>query len=179
MTPDPLIIHTARGCLALLFIATGLHKSVHPGRFRLVLGAQRILPEQCIRAGASVLSLAELCVGVSLLWPAAARSAALAAAVLLGLYFWVLSLNLARDHRTECGCSLSRRKVPVSGAHLIRNACLILVALVAAMADSARQLHWADLIQVLAAVLSLALLYVSAETLLEQGASALRLERQQ
>lgn len=110
-------------------------------------------------------------IGTALIVPGVREQAALAAACLLGLYFAAMALNIVRGRRqVGCGCSFHDRASALSGSHLVRNVVLVLLAVVASMPDSGRMVGWLDAVQVTAAVLCLALIYLSADSLLANSA---------
>jgi hypothetical protein len=171
MILDPFLTLVAQCFLALLLLSTGLHKSTNPERVRAALSAYRVVPASCVRAVAYLVVGIELTVGAALMVPPLCKSASLAAAGAFAVYFGVMGLAIVRGYRNlDCGCSFHGRAAPLSGAHLVRNAVLVSFAVVASMPDSRRALGWLDRVQITAAVWCLALIYLSADSLLASKA---------
>jgi hypothetical protein len=177
MILDPFITLTAKLFLGLLLLATGVHKGVDPSRLRALILSYRLVPPYSVRTMARLAVGVEVTLGAALMVPAISKPVSLPAAGVFAIYFVVvgLSLVLARDEM-DCGCSFHGMSVRVSGAHLVRNAVLVVLALVASMADSGRAIGWWEEIQIGSAVLCLALIYLGTDSLLATSGNAVRLE---
>jgi hypothetical protein len=174
---DPAIQTALRLALGLLFLTSAWHKIRDFARFRSALANYRILPPRWATASGAAFAAAELCVGFSLLAAAAPRTAALAAAALLGIYSGAIALNLARGRREiDCGCAGPRARRPLSAGLLARNAVLIFLAALCALPLADRTFVWIDALTVTASVASMALLYGAIEATLA-SASRLRASR--
>lgn len=113
--------------LAVLLLRAAAHKLLHRQEFRSELRAYRLLPEASLSTAPFLLALAEIACIFSLI----------AAACLLSLYTFAMLVNLQRGNITiDCGCSgwLSPRK-QLDYWLVIRNSCLIILALVASQLD--------------------------------------------
>jgi hypothetical protein len=177
MILDPFITLTAQYCLALLMFAGGMHKSADVGRFAVAISAYRIVPACLERPVAMLLITIEVVLGASLVVPRAKEHAALVTACLLALYFVAIAVNILGGRRQlNCACSFHGRATPVSGFHLLRNAILILLAVVGSMPHSSRIVCWVDGVQITASVLCLALIYLSADSLLANSGDIASLE---
>jgi hypothetical protein len=171
MRIDPLIAVTAQSSLALLMLASGLHKACRQREFSASVAAYRIVPAPCVEAVALALTGMEIGVSPILILPATRVLGAFASMTLLALYFSVVAQSLLRGHRLQnCGCTLSSRGAPLSPQHLMRIGFVISFAILAAMPRSARVLDGQDFVQAAAAVLSLALAYLAVDSLLAHRA---------
>lgn len=173
MNLDPALVLTAQYLVALILLATGLHKAADRNRFTAVLAAYRVVPTPLEKPVMWLVLGAEITMGVALLFPVTRRPAAVAAAAVFAVYGALLVLRLARGHGgVDCGCSLSGATTPLSRAHIIRNGALVAVALVAAAPGFQRPMGPLDAFQIVAAVAALMLTYLSADALLAHGRSA-------
>jgi Methylamine utilisation protein MauE len=176
MSLDPFLVLTARYFLALLLLAAGLHKRAHMGSVTAAIAAYRVVPVVFEKPVAWLLIGVELHVATALMVPSASRLASLAAAGVFAVYFAVMGLSLVRDGReVECGCSFHHSDASLSASHLVRNLLLMIVAVAGSRRDSGRAVGWVDGVQIAAAVVCLALLYLSADALLAHpGSTAAR-----
>jgi len=167
MSLDPLFLLTLRYFLALLLLSAGLHKSANLGRVREAIGAYCTLLIGFEARVAWLVIGVELIIGGALFVPSAAQLAVLAAAGVFAVYFAVMALSWVRGHReVKCGCSFQHTETSLSGAHLVRNVLLVILAIVGSVAGSRREVSWVDGVQIAAAVACLSLLYLSADALL-------------
>lgn len=167
MMLDPFVTLTAQFFLALLLFAAGVHKGADLSRLVAAISAYRMLPAHFERSVAWLVIATELTIGAALLVPSTREAAASAAAGVFAAYLVVVGLSLVRGHRNvDCGCSFHGRVAPLSGAHLVRNGVLVMLAVLASMPDSGRIVVWLDGVQITAAVLCLALIYLSLDSLL-------------
>ena len=172
---DPVADITLRAALALLFVAAAGHKLRDPGRFRATLADYRLLPTALVRAGAVLLTGAELVVAVVLAVPTLRAPGALAAALLLAVYGAAIAVNLARGRRhIECGCAGPAGRRPLDGWLVVRNGVLVGVALAGLAPLRARSLTWVDVLTVTGATAVLAACYGSADRLLASAPALAR-----
>ena len=116
--------------LALVFALSAWHKLSDFPRFKASLGAYRLFPESFVGLVAPFVIFLELAAIVELLLPLGAGS--WLAFALLCLYTLAITVNLLRGSRQiDCGCG--DRPTPLSGWLLLRNATLLLLALVLAL----------------------------------------------
>jgi hypothetical protein len=91
--------------------------------------------------------------------------------MLLLLYSAAIGINVYRGRTgIDCGCSGPAGRVPVSGALIVRNGVLLVVAGLAALPTTARVLQAIDGLTIAAAVITFALLYAGADTALANDA---------
>ena len=183
MTPalDPAVAATLRGALTLLFLGASLHKLRDRPGFRAALAGYGLLPEPTLAAFAALLVAAELAIGAGLLVPAAGQTAALAAAALLALYAGAMLAALAAGRRgIDCGCSGPAGSKPLGPSLVVRNALLVVAALVASLPVAPRPLAWVDALSIAGAIAAGACLFAATELSFEQAARgrALRHRRQ-
>lgn len=161
---DPVFGLIARCLLAFVFALALLHKLLAPMAFAATVRNYRLLPPVLAATAAYLLIGLELLALVGLLL--GMRSAALLAGTLLAVYTVAIAINFARGLRDiDCGCSGPAIRQPLDGWLIIRNAGLIILALLAAMPVSSRPLNFLDGVTTLAALLAFALIYMSANRL--------------
>lgn len=163
---DPLLIHTVQIFLAALLVISGINQLAHFSQFKASVVAYKLLPAYAVGIVAALLASCEIIVGFSLVLPWG-EQAVLMPAIIFGLYFSAMSFNLLRGHTNiDCGCSLIRREAPLSYWHLLRNLVLIIFSLLLLFPVLERSLHWLDTLQIITAVISLGVLYLSVDALL-------------
>ncbi|HNP35959.1 MAG TPA: MauE/DoxX family redox-associated membrane protein [Woeseiaceae bacterium] len=163
-TLDPVFGLIARCVLAFVFGLALLHKLLAPLAFAATLRNYRLLPAVLATPAAYLLIGLELLAVTGLLL--GVHGAALLAGVLLAVYTVAIAINYARGLRDiDCGCSGPAMSQPLDGWLIVRNAGLIIVALLAAMPVSSRPLNFLDVVTTLTALLAFALIYISANRL--------------
>lgn len=163
---DPVINWTIAGSGALLFGTACTHKLRAPERFSATLENYRILPRSLTPVAAFLVIVLEGGITVGLLWPPNRELSCIAGAALLLIYAFSMGINLVRGRlRIDCGCSLRPRSI--RGVMITRNAMLAAFLLLACLRTGERQWVWTDGLTLAAAVLVAAILYTSADTLLE------------
>jgi hypothetical protein len=176
---DPAIEFVLRGGLALLFLATALHKLRDLDAFRAAVIGYALVPERLVDAIAVALASGEAATGAALLAPASfgLRAGALAAAAsLLVLYGVAIAVNLARGRRDiDCGCAGPAARQPLSEWLVARNALLAAMALVCLGGATSRPLVWIDALTVSGGVALLAALWLAAHRLLANAPAIARL----
>jgi hypothetical protein len=169
---DVLLQLILAAALALLFAAAALHKWRSGPFFEAQLAEYRLLPEALVPVAARALALLELALALGLLVPATRPLAGGAAAGLLALYGGAIAVNLVRGRDwIDCGCGDT--PVLVTPWLLLRNAVLVLGALLVALPAQVRPLGWTDLLLGVPALLVLVVAWALVEQLLE-NASVLR-----
>ena len=167
---DPLVSLILHWSLVLLFGLSVLHKLRDFGGFSRQLADYRLLPETLVAPAAMMVVGIELAISLGLLIPGARTLAAMVAAGLLAVYALAIGINLARGRRNiDCGCSGPALRQTLSEGLLVRNGVLIAAALFAALPITTRDLGPWDWLTATAAVLTVALLYTGANTLLANG----------
>ncbi len=165
---DP-VVHAAVALgVAILFAAAALHKCRDVRAFIDTLRNYRLLPDSLVALMAVVVIKAELLVAIGVLLPTWRAAAGVAAAGLLSLYALAIAINLARGRRgIDCGCLGPGRRQPISEWLLVRNACVIAVAMVLALEPTSRALVWIDAVSLLGCVTTLSVLWLCANRLIE------------
>jgi hypothetical protein len=163
MNVDPVIATIIRFALGWLFLAASAHKLRDMTDFRSVLATYRILPERLVVVAAWLVVVAEICIGVGMLWQFSV--AYIGGAGLLLAYAGVMAINLMRGRRfIDCGCGGATQ--PLSIGLVLRNVVLAIAAVVALVPAPARPLGWLDIVSMVAGVLVLGALYAATNQLL-------------
>jgi Methylamine utilisation protein MauE len=166
---DPLIIAIAAGALLLTFARGAWHKLADHPMFRAILENYEIVPARFVPAVAIGLTAVEAAIALCLLFPGTLSLAALSALVLLALYAIAMAINLRRGRvNIDCGCG-----GPGHGLSWIlvgRNFGLMAVALIAAWPALDRVMDLADMLVLVAAVGTVALVLVIVEQAGSNGA---------
>lgn len=166
MSVDPVLAQVARLGLALLFAIAAFHKLRDAAAFRTTLGEYRIAPASLTPALALGVVGAELATTGLLLLPGASSGGAAGALALLAAYSAAIGINLWRGRRhLDCGCLGPASRQPIAPWLLARNAAVALAALVLLAPGAARPLLWVDSLSIVAALLSLSLLWNAAHQL--------------
>jgi uncharacterized membrane protein YphA (DoxX/SURF4 family) len=163
MSVDPVIATIIRFALGWLFLAASAHKLRDMADFRSVLATYRIMPEGLVAGAAWLVVVAEVSIGVGMLWQF--TPAYIGGAAVLLLYAGVITINLMRGRRfIDCGCGGATQ--PLSIGLVLRNVVLAIAAIVALVPAPARSLGWLDVISMAAGVLVLGALYAATNQLL-------------
>ena len=166
-TIDPLIAITAQLFLSVLFLGTGVHKLLYWKHFYASLLNYRLLPVWLSGIAAVLLCLSELSIAIGLFFIQTQIGAACAAMFVLGIYLVSMAINIMRGRKhIDCGCSFNARTAPLSMEHLERNILLIFFAGLLLLPKTERTLHWFDIVNTVAAVTCLGLLYIVVDKLL-------------
>jgi uncharacterized membrane protein len=109
--------------LALIFLFSGVDKLLHYNGFLNALRDYVLVPRGAAHLFAPPVILVELAVGIGLLWKPWRGVAALSAAVLLGLFAFLITINHLYGGRGICGCwftvTLARGTVGHIGQNLL------------------------------------------------------------
>jgi uncharacterized membrane protein YphA (DoxX/SURF4 family) len=120
--------------LALLLIASAIHKLLRPARTQEIMQQFAGVRRRFAAFAWLGVSLAELLAGVFLVLPGdRAAAALLAAAVWSGYLVLILRAIVQQRADVECGCSFGPSLRPLGIYHLARNAVLIGLAVLAAV----------------------------------------------
>src|SRR5579863_9958983 len=165
---DPAIGYVILTGGALLLASAGIHKLRDLSRFTAIFGAYRILPERLERRVAWLVPFAELGVAIMLLWPPAARPAAVVPAdAVWVVYAGGMYINIARGRRDlDCGCTMGPGRRAIATWMVYRNLCLAGAVGIAALPWSSRPLNGVDLVTVIGGLIVGAALYASIDRLL-------------
>ena len=168
---DPVVHHVLRAALAFLFLSAAAHKLGDLTQFRAAVSAYDIVPGGV----AWILVGLELAAGIGLALGWSAPLPALGAAGILAIYSTAIGVNLARGrHTMDCGCGGPAGRVSLRWGLVGRNAVLIAAALALTLPLARRPLVWLDAFTITAAVLLLALVYASVETVFANRTSSER-----
>ena len=175
---DPILSLGSALMLACVFLAASVHKLRDLRHFETTLGAYGLLPGMLVRPAALGLPLMEFMVALGLLAPPARFSAAMATAVLLGIYTLAIGINMARGRRSiDCGCGDPGRGQTLTGWLLPRNGVLMGLALLAATPVVNRTTGWLDWLVALLAAAAMLLLYSACNQLLSNRDQLVNLRR--
>jgi uncharacterized membrane protein YphA (DoxX/SURF4 family) len=117
------------GFLALVFVYAGIDKAVHYDGFLNALGTYAVIPAALAPGLGPVVILAELAIGLGLLWSSWRRRAALAGALLLAAFTFALAIQFFVAPGSVCGCWFSVTLAQSDGAHIALNLILLGLAL--------------------------------------------------
>jgi peroxiredoxin len=124
----------ARALLALVFGVAALAKMLAGSESQVVTFREFGAGERLSRLGGMLLPPAELAVAVAVMIVPTARWAAAGAAVLLVAFLAGISNALLQGRRPDCGCFGALRPAPIGAWTLGRNAVLVAVAALVAVA---------------------------------------------
>ena len=172
---DPLVPLVLSVSLALLFSITARHKLGSILHFQALLGAYEIVPAPLLPLAARILPWLEMSLVFLLLVPATRNIAGAVAAVLLMVYALAMAVNLYRGRgQIDCGCGDTPQAL--SGWLLLRNAVLVLGALVVALPVLDRGLAALDMVIVVLFTAALAMSYLMVEQLLRNHSAIINQE---
>lgn len=173
---DPLILRIIAVGFALLFIFAAAHKFNNKRQFLGILEAYQIMPSAALGLAVNVIPVLELMLGLA--WALTAllfiqiTLLPLISAMLLFTYAMAIAINLLRGRSyIDCGCgfssvagsALSESKSggiqQLSRALVVRNCMLTIVALMALIPPSLRELGFMDFLSLVIATFTLVLLY--------------------
>ncbi len=175
---DPVAARVCRLLLTFVFAQAVLHKLRAPSRFLGVLREYRIVPLPLLWPAAGLIVAVELATALGMLLPEVARLACASAGGLLGAYAFAIALNLARGRaQIDCGCTWGAGEQRLSGWLIVRNALLLVAALIGLVAQSERALSAVDLLTILFASSGLALLYLGFGALIANQPAVAALRR--
>lgn len=183
MSLDPLFIRILALGFAILFLLAAVHKLSNRSEFLAILGAYKVLPPLLLRPASLIIPNLEIVIalgwfligvlGVQL------RAVPIISAGLLLVYGSAIAINLFRGRLDiDCGCSFSSSKVEksesaqqISGALVWRNSVLSLLALLAVIPTSTRQINTLDYLSLLTATVVCVLIYAAMNQLIANNHS--------
>jgi uncharacterized membrane protein YphA (DoxX/SURF4 family) len=128
-----LLISQLAAFLALLLLASAVHKSVRWAHIGKVVHEFGSVPRSAAPWAAVAAMLGELLAAVLLLLPAQRLSGALLAALIWCVYLALMLRAIAQGRRNvDCGCSFGASPHPLGGFEVARNAVLVAFALLVA-----------------------------------------------
>lgn len=153
--------------LAVILLVAASHKLRVPQQFARQLEAYELLPQALVVPVARALPIVEGAIALAFLVPFLRHFAGIAAAALLLLYAVAISLNLWRGRRDiDCGCGGPGLERPLEASLVVRNAVLVAMAVVTAVAFEPLAVGAAGILLVVAFTLCGLLLYAASEGLL-------------
>jgi hypothetical protein len=160
---DPALALTAALLLASIFAAAAAAKLRALDRFEGVVRNYQLVPEALVRPVALGLPVVKLAAALGLIVPVTRPLAAALSVLLLLVFAAAMAVNLRRGRDDiDCGCHLGLLKQRISWALVARNLLLAAFALPLVLGDgTARPLGGLDGVTVLAATLSLLILYAA------------------
>ena len=93
-----------RWLIGMTFIYASSHKIIFPAKFAEIIYGYFLFPSQTIHLIAIVVPFLEMVSGVALILGIYPRSAALILSVMLLIFIGILSFNMARGLKFDCGC---------------------------------------------------------------------------
>lgn len=174
---DPLIVKALSVALGLMLAGAAWHKLSSLSEFRAVLADYQLLPSFVVAPAALLIPASEILLGLAWLAGFARGIVAPLTAAMFAVYAIAIAINLLRGRlHISCGCGLggaSSENQPLSWVLVVRNAVLVMLALLPLLTESERSFGWFDWLTFIATVLTSALLYLGASQLLQNG-SAIR-----
>lgn len=167
-----MVIDSAIGMLiaasvALLFASAGVHKLRDLRRFDETFAAYGLMPTLARRRVSRMVPILEIAVAVGLLADGWRRYAGVLGIMLLLGYAAAIAINLRRGRRDlACGCGGPDERRPISAWMVWRNILISLVLAVALEPWASRPLSFTDGVTIVFGLLTVALVYLSADRLL-------------
>lgn len=172
---DPVFAHAAAASLGAVLLIGAIEKLREPEMFRDAVDNYRLLPPGAVPLLARTLPLLEGLAGALLLPGATRPLGALLALAVLALVTAAIAINLLRGRdRIDCGCG-GNLHTPLGIGLVVRNAVLMLFALVALAPVADRTVVWLDFVAAGFATLFALGLYFLVNALLSHHAHLLEL----
>jgi hypothetical protein len=169
---DPAFLWTIRVSLAALFATAAFHKARDLRGFATTLRNYRLLPSSLSFTAAVLIVAAEIAITAALLAPAPSAFGPVAAGLLLIVYCVAIAVNLLRGRRdVDCGCLGPAHRQPISEWLLLRNGVAAIAAFLAGFPPATRLLLWTDIFSIATAALTFALIWTSANRLMQSWPS--------
>lgn len=177
---DPLVEMIVTTGLGILFLLAAMHKLAGIPVFEAALSDYQLIPVSLVPFVSRVIPGLELALGLGWLLSYQRLAVAIGSAMLLVIYTAAIAINLLRGRvHIGCGCGFggsTEDEQPLSSGLLVRNLALAVVAISAIIPVYERALGVVDYITLIAALLSLALLFLATNQLIRNGV-AIRLQR--
>jgi uncharacterized membrane protein YphA (DoxX/SURF4 family)/peroxiredoxin len=125
------LVLALRILLAVVFVTAGVGKLLDLAGSRRAM-ADFGVPERAARVVGLLLPLAEIAIGLALIFRPSARVAAIAAALVLGAFILGIARALSRGEQPDCHCFGQIHSAPAGPSTLIRNGLLAVSAIVIA-----------------------------------------------
>jgi uncharacterized membrane protein YphA (DoxX/SURF4 family) len=120
---------TAAVLVGAVFVASGVAKLARPQQWRAQAG-ELVTPTPLLDA----VPILEVVLGALLVVQVQRHVVGWVAAAVLTVFTALIAVRLAQGRRPPCACFGALRNAPIGAGHLVRNAALITVAIVAALA---------------------------------------------
>lgn len=144
--------------LALLLLASGLHKLMGRRRTETVIGTFAGVPRAAAPLAAVAAAAAETAAGAMLWVPSYRAAGGLLAVIIWGLYLALMLRAIAQGRRdVDCGCTFGSNQHPLGAYQVVRNVLLIGSALLVSGAAMLSLTPGVSALQILAACALLAL----------------------
>ncbi|MEJ2129149.1 MAG: MauE/DoxX family redox-associated membrane protein [Woeseiaceae bacterium] len=170
---DPVISTILSIGFGLMLLLAAVHKLSAHAHFRAILADYRVLPASLVAPVAFLLPLLEVALGLA--WLFSSLQAWIPTVALLMVYTLGIAINLLRGRvHISCGCGFGKSTGSSDALHpglVIRNAGLILAAVVAALPVSTRTVGALDYMTLVAALLVVILVFAAANQLVRNAAA--------
>jgi hypothetical protein len=143
---------------AVLLLASGLHKLIRRHRTRTVVHEFARVPRYLAPFAVGAAAAAELSAGLLLLTPSLRAAGGAVAALIWGIYLWLILRAIAQGRRdVDCGCTFGVARHPLGAYQVVRNGILTGMAMLVAAVCAANAAGPVGATQVVAALALLAL----------------------
>jgi hypothetical protein len=167
MVIDPAIGMLIAASVALLFASAAVHKLRDLPRFDETYAAYELMPALARRRISRMVPILEMAVAAGLLVDGWRRYAGVLGIMLLLAYAAAIAVNLRRGRRDlACGCGGPDDRRPISAWMVWRNILISLALAVALEPWASRPLSFTDGVTIVFGLLTVALVYSSADRLL-------------
>jgi uncharacterized membrane protein YphA (DoxX/SURF4 family) len=123
---------------AALLLASGLHKLVRRHRTRTVVHEFAGVPRHLAPFAVAAAAAAELSAGLLLLTPSLRAAGGAVAALIWGIYLWLIVRAIAQGRRdVDCGCTFGVARRPLGAYQVTRNGILTGTALLVTAVSAA------------------------------------------
>ena len=115
--------------LAAIFLYAGIDKAFHYDGFVNALASYAVVPAGLAQILAPAVIVAEVWIGLGLLWRPWRAQAALVGAAILGVFTIALAINQVYAPGTDCGCWFTFTLAQGTGMHIVQNLVFLGLAL--------------------------------------------------
>lgn len=118
-----------RGFLGFIFLRSGRSKLRDTFTFQHDVVAYRLLPVHFARFFGKILPYFEITIGALLFIGIASATAAALGGLLLMLFTFAITINLAKGRKNDCGCHGVDKREPISLKLVLRNVLLVMLTI--------------------------------------------------
>lgn len=173
---DPVAVLAVRLSLAVIFAGAALHKIRDLPGFHDAVRDYRLVPPVLVKTTGMLLLVAELLTAVLLVLPPAGEVGLALGVILLLLYAFAITVNLARGRTSiDCGCAGFDSGQPISIGLVVRNLFLAAAGLIALVFAGTRAILLADLATAGCTAVAFVMLYAAINQLLANAPAIARL----